>query len=135
METQSVVPSVEDALRDQIARLQGSLSDTMRTGKKAVEMIGEALIEEAQRRGWCSEYDDFVEKLNDRLPLGYELPTREREFEVTLTYRVEFRMKVNAVDEDSARDTAVEEFDEGSIGHDYADVEGSRLIESSASLA
>ncbi len=61
--------------------------------------IGERLLEEAESHGWCSEFDRVVRELNAELTV--ELPVREREYDVTVTYR--FRVTVPA-------DTDVEEY-------------------------
>lgn len=46
--------------------------------------VGEALMQEAERRGWCDEYDEFVESVQGNLS-RLELPTRQQEYEVTVT--------------------------------------------------
>lgn len=51
-----------------------------------IKLIGDALIAEANDRGWCSVYDSFVDDLNKQLTIS--LPSREREFFVTQTYRL-----------------------------------------------
>lgn len=51
----------------------------------AIEMIGERLIQESNDRGWCSEFDDLIDQANSDLPGWLQLPTREREYEVTWT--------------------------------------------------
>ena len=47
-------------------------------------IVGEALMEEAENRGWCDEYDRFVENVNVLTSL-LDLPEREREYEVVVT--------------------------------------------------
>jgi hypothetical protein len=61
-----------------------------------IALIGERMMDEARRRGWCVEYDQIVASLNEHLSI--ELPERPRRF--TLTIAVE----VNASSEDEARD-------------------------------
>lgn len=49
----------------------------------ALAAIGEALMREAEDRGWCDEYDSFVEQVNRELAqYGAELPVREQDFEI-----------------------------------------------------
>lgn len=43
-----------------------------------------ALHNEADRRGWCNEYDEFVNEIESDLRIGV-MPRREREYEVTWT--------------------------------------------------
>lgn len=50
--------------------------------ERDIARIGEALIQEAEDRDWCSAYDDFVEELNRSLTI--ELKTREKEYEVEI---------------------------------------------------
>jgi hypothetical protein len=92
--------------------------------KDDVRRISEALIEEADARGWCSDYDKFVEKLNSRLTVALE--TREREYEVSATYILKVSTKITARDIDDANDQAGE-LDLSdyncSIRGDYDDIE------------
>lgn len=53
--------------------------------RRAIEMIGERLIDESNNRGWCSEFDDLIDQANSNLPGWLQLPERTREFEVTWT--------------------------------------------------
>lgn len=85
-------------LREIIERLSNDLADEKHRCETAnsilntrnqqfsdsINIIGASLMEEAERRGWCAEYDDFVESINSQLPY-HDLPTREREYEVTWT--------------------------------------------------
>lgn len=50
--------------------------------ERDIELIGTALLQEAEDRDWCSAYDDFVEELNNKLSV--ELKTREHEYEVEI---------------------------------------------------
>lgn len=54
-----------------------------------LQNLGNALLEEAERRGWCSEYDEFAAE--------WDLPTRFKEYDVVVTVRVKAR------DEDEAQ--------------------------------
>ena len=81
-----------------------SITEARATHEKDVELIGQALIQEADERGWCDIYDAWIKKLNDKL--YYDLPTREREYVVTRTFEVVVKVNVTAVNEDDAREKA-----------------------------
>lgn len=66
-----------------------------------VAKIGAALLEAAERRDWCSEYDDLVDAVNRQLHC--ELPTRVAEYTVTYTVTVTIEA---ARDESDARSQA-----------------------------
>lgn len=72
--------------------------------EKDIAIIGEALIAEADDRGWCDIYDGFVKNLNDKL--YFELPTREKAYVVTHTFEVVVKINVTAIDEDEAKEKA-----------------------------
>ena len=94
-------------------RLQVSLA---RSGHASdIEKIGIALQEEAESRGWCSEYDEFVEGLNGGLT--YDLPVREREYEVEIEATYRMTVTVTARSEDEAMETAD---DHAIVDHDDA---------------
>lgn len=67
--------------------------DSLATGvDKAMAIIGERLIQEAEDRGWCSEFDDIIEEVNESLASAtgssrFQLPTREVEKTVRLMRR------------------------------------------------
>lgn len=67
-------------LNAQISRL----NERVNTYASDFAIVGDMLKEEAERRGWCGEYDEFVERVNSRTA-RLELPTREEEYEVTVT--------------------------------------------------
>lgn len=73
------------------------LTDAIQKHKRDIALIGEALLDTADRREWCDEYDEAVESLNRKL--HEKLPTREREYTVT----VEITVTGHNVDE--ARDS------------------------------
>jgi hypothetical protein len=81
-----------------------SITQSRANHEKDVELIGQALIEEADERGWCSIYDAWIKKLNDKLYL--ELPNREKEYVVTHTFEVVVKVNVTASNEDDAKETA-----------------------------
>jgi len=78
----------------------------------AIHMIGIRLIDEAERRNWCSEFDEIIDDVNANLPGPFELPTREREYNVswteTYTITVQRSTTVTARDAEQACDAASE---------------------------
>lgn len=65
--------------------------------------IAQSLLDEAEARDWCSEYDRFVGNVNASLR-RVELIQREREYEIAATATVTFRYTVTAASEDQAYD-------------------------------
>ncbi len=89
--------------RQQAQTLMDSRQRQISTLQRRLDYVAEALLAEAEERDWCSEYDEFVNKVNNHL--GYTVLTpRSREYEVT--YTVTFT--VEARDEDEAQETADE---------------------------
>jgi len=66
-----------------------------------LSVVGEMLLNEAENRDWCSEYDTFVDKVNDRL--GDEVLQRRAR-----PWSVEFRVTITttATDSDMATENA-----------------------------
>ena len=104
--------------------LQTNSSNSRRNHQSDIKMIGEALIEEADNRGWCDDYDKFVNSLNSRLSVSLE--ERNHDYEVTATFIVTVSTTINARDEDDANDQAgdmdLSSFN-CSIRGDYDDIE------------
>jgi len=67
-----------------------------------IERIGTALLEEAERRGWCDDYDKFVEELNQYL--SKELEVRTRDYDIEVEYNVTVRRTINGKSYEDARD-------------------------------
>jgi hypothetical protein len=67
-----------------------------------IAAIGRRLLDEADDRGWCDQYDTVVDELNKVLTVA--LPTRERDHEVEIEVRVTVR--VSAHGEQDAADKA-----------------------------
>lgn len=67
--------------------------DSLATGvDKAMIIIGDRLIQEAENRGWCSEFDQIIEEVNKELVDAtgnsrFQLPVREVERTVRLMRR------------------------------------------------
>ena len=76
---------------------------------KDIERIGEALIAEADRRGWCHEYDQFVEALN--VALYHDLPLRTREYVVSHVIELTREITVQAASYEDAVTFAEEDED------------------------
>lgn len=78
----------------------------------AIETIGQRLIDEAEKRNWCSEFDEIIDEVNAALPGPFQLPTREREYNVswseTYTITVQRHATVTARSEENACDSASE---------------------------
>lgn len=76
-----------------------------------LELIGNALKDEAVRREWCSEYEAFVDKVNACTKV-FDLPSRPRDWEVRHHYVVTIVGQVSALDEDQATSLAAAQFRE-----------------------
>lgn len=78
----------------------------------AIAAIGERLMQEAESRNWCSEYDEIIADVNSALPGMFQLPVRERDYTVswseTYTITVHRSATVTARDEENACDLASE---------------------------
>lgn len=82
-----------EALNREIASLKADVervnnqSDSWRTvatnNATDFDAVGKALMEEAENRNWCNEYDEFVERVNSNL-IRNALPVREQEYEVEI---------------------------------------------------
>jgi hypothetical protein len=73
-------------LNDRIATLNKEVDELV----KDIQVIGEALIAEAKERGWCADYDDFVDGVNNDLKRG-SLPTRVVDFTASVSISVSFQ--------------------------------------------
>jgi hypothetical protein len=92
-----VVSQLVRGVRAQTARADDAeqrVTDAEARHRKDIATIGEDLIEVADRRGWCSDYDDFVEGLNGRLTVS--LPERQQDYEVEVEITYRRRMTVSA---------------------------------------
>lgn len=70
-----------------------------------LEIIGNALKDEAVRREWCSEYEAFVESVNQRTK-AWDLPSRRRDYRVEHVYEVRIIGTVSAISDEDADDAA-----------------------------
>ena len=78
---------------------------------KDIQTIGEALIEMAEDKDWCSEYDEFINELNGNLYV--ELPSRRRNYDVTIKVKREVyayvTVQVEATSEEDAQEIVEED--------------------------
>lgn len=94
---------------------EAELQDARRATQQAqirhdndVATIGEALLEEAERRDWCSEFDEFVADINEKLHVP--LPRRIKDWDVYVPVEVTVRVSVSAISEEDARAEAGNEW-------------------------
>ncbi len=71
---------------DRIATLDKTVDEL----RKDIQIIGEALIAEAKERGWCSDYDDFVDGVNNDLKRS-SLPTRVVDFTASVSISISYQ--------------------------------------------
>ena len=103
-----------DSLRAEVTSLNARLDSAVALNRKYsadAALIGSDLLDEAESRDWCGDYDNWVDDLNSRLSV-IKLPTREKDFDVTLTYTVNVYTTVTARDSSHAVDIAYESFPE-----------------------
>lgn len=91
--SEEAVAAVETADDRRYAELQAKITeleaDTSRMSSRInsyyedIDTIGRLLLEEAERRGWCADYDDFVEAVNGALNVAV-LPIREQDYEIVV---------------------------------------------------
>lgn len=76
-------------LRERHTRLQEAKNRLALDVAHDSEYITEVLTSEAERRDWCDQYDEIIEKINRNLRVVHIEPrTREFEIEVTVTATV-----------------------------------------------
>jgi hypothetical protein len=66
-----------------------------------LELIGNALKDEAVRRDWCSEYEAFVDEVN-ACTKAWDLPSRQRDYRVEHVYEVRIIGTVSAISDEDA---------------------------------
>jgi hypothetical protein len=84
-------------LEEQVERLTTALNTERDNHQNDIDVIGEALIEEARRRDWCSEYDTVMGRISSRLTIPLPERTAEEidhEIEVSGWVRVPFSVTV-----------------------------------------
>ena len=81
----SIVASLKSALvvaKSSAETYEARSNKSRESHERDIELIGNALLEEAKDREWCSQYDEFITDLNKLLSV--ELKTREKEYEVEI---------------------------------------------------
>jgi hypothetical protein len=96
-------------LRDDINRHNQVNRDRRQEHESDIQIIGDALLYEADQRSWCDDYDKFVAGLNNQLKVP--LPMRESEWSVTLTYSVTVTRNFMATSREDAIEKMESEFD------------------------
>lgn len=124
---ESLIASVEsfNAIEAKFHKEQTLYEDLLRDGRRAMSYISEVLLSEASDRGWCDEFDAITKDVNEKLPLGFELETRSKEYLVTWSeeYLVQVQRSavITANSADDATSEAQEEFDEQADSFELVD--------------
>lgn len=71
--------------------VENELAEVCSQYSKDITTISNRLLDEAQRRGWCSEYDTIVAELNTEL----SVPLRERRVVQTITLEVSYESEAS----------------------------------------
>ena len=103
-----VVEPVVDREVENLRRRITNLQSEVDAGKEAIRIIGGRLIEEANNRGWCSDYDRIIENVNSEVASGWELPVRNAQYEVTWTESYTVTVYRSATFTASDEDDAIE---------------------------
>lgn len=74
-----------------------------------ISTIGAALVDEAERRDWCAEYEEFISALNARLQVSV-LATRAKSYVVEHVYTVTLTQYIDALSQDAAEDIATKQY-------------------------
>lgn len=93
-------PRIE-GLVGELGRAKRELEDARCQHQEDVDLIGNALLAEAEERDWCSLFDEFVGSLNRNLHIP--LPERAKLYEATITYTVNIKIPFEAPDAAAAR--------------------------------
>ena len=95
-----------------IKDLNSTITDWEIDSANTMELISDTLNEEASERNFCSEWDQIVKSLNERLPSTHQLTGREREYTVSwtesYTVNVDRCETVTAANPDEAREQCEE---------------------------
>lgn len=85
---------------DDYGRLRQIVRQITQMYRDDVRTAARLMNEEARRRGWCHEYEDFIDKVNDEVHLPW--PPRNRLYDVTATFTIRITRQVQAGDDDDA---------------------------------
>lgn len=107
-------------LKQRIEALEKQLADTQHD----FHHVAESLLKEADRRGWCGEYDEFVDETEGGLRV-MTMPKREKEYTVSWTTTVLVSVPMSrtytATSEEQAEQMARDDY--------YADVETQEILD------
>lgn len=79
-----------------------------------IKLIGEMLDRKAQEHGWCSEYEDVVKELNEKLNVS--LPGRSKRKRITATIEVTLEADLEDVE---VAEVELREYAESSFAHSH----------------
>lgn len=85
-------------------QVRAELERAKATHKQDIERIGERLLEEAESRDWCGDYDEIIDGLNGRLTV--RLPERTKRWVALVDVTLRVRVEVDATNEDTADEAA-----------------------------
>jgi hypothetical protein len=106
-EQQTQLVDQQRQLTDMAAQVNKAIAErdaNRRKHEADITHIGEVMMQEADDRGWCNEYDTIVDRINRNLTV--ELPVRNKDYTVDIHYTVRFSVGVSARDADAAMDDA-----------------------------
>lgn len=99
-----------------VAELRRRLAQMEQQRDVALRTISAEFNRRAAEQNLCGQYDRAVRDINDQLPVGWELQTRETTWRVqqerTITIRYRYTDTVSALGEDEATEEASENWDE-----------------------
>ena len=109
---------------DRLTEQNRVLLSTVANWEQDWTTITDALHNEADRRGWCNEYDEFVNEVESDLRIGV-MPRREREYVVSWTTTVIVNVPMSrtytATSEENAEQMARDDY--------YTDVETQEVLD------
>jgi hypothetical protein len=113
-----------DTAQANAERLRNSLAERTRMHESDIETISDKLIDEAESRSWCGEYDEIVDSLNANL--NVELRQRTKEYEVTVDVVVRVTKTVEATSEEDAQEQAEEDISDSDL--DAGNIQSTDLV-------
>ena len=82
---------------------------------KDIELLGQMLLEEAETRQWCEEYDTFIDRFNEKSKVATIEP-RSNDYEVEVTYEITIRVTNSVITAARNEDEAMDNVREMGIG-------------------
>jgi hypothetical protein len=82
------IVAFEGRVRSFDARIE-ELSQLCGRWSRSFDMVGQYMMEKAEEKGYCSDYDEVVDELQHLLPIG-ELPVRRKEYTASITVEVQY---------------------------------------------